>query len=290
MGLGLWLASVLVTGFTGNLNMVPTVVLLGSFLVPVTAVVWYLDHYQSLELTPRIVLYAFILGGVIGVLAASLLESLLLVDGPLVYLSVGLIEEFAKLLALVLVAWPMGRYGVRDGIVLGAAVGFGFAALESSGYALNALIVRQGPSVVLSLTSLVFTELLRGILAPVGHGLWTGILGGVLFGAARGARLHLSRGLILAYLGVALLHALYDSMRGIAAFLAALVTAGRVLTVELAQGRMMRPSGQSQVVTFVSAEIAGLALVSVVGFVWLSRIWRRAPAVPAPVSADPRPG
>src|SRR5689334_1872984 len=77
LGFGLWLASVLVTGFTGNLNMIPTVILLGSFLVPVTAVVWYLDHYQSSELSPWRVLSAFLIGGLLGVLAASLLEALL---------------------------------------------------------------------------------------------------------------------------------------------------------------------------------------------------------------------
>ena len=38
-GLLLWFASVLVTGLTGNLMMIPTVILLGSFLVPATAVV-----------------------------------------------------------------------------------------------------------------------------------------------------------------------------------------------------------------------------------------------------------
>src|SRR5882762_9133922 len=51
-GLVLWFASVLVTGLTSNLNMIPTVILLGSFLVPATAVVWYLDHYQSEQLDP----------------------------------------------------------------------------------------------------------------------------------------------------------------------------------------------------------------------------------------------
>jgi len=51
-GLLLWFASLLVTGLTSNLNMIPTVILLGSFLVPATAVVWYLDHYQSELLDP----------------------------------------------------------------------------------------------------------------------------------------------------------------------------------------------------------------------------------------------
>src|SRR5260221_375044 len=144
--------------------MIPTVILLGSFLIPATAVGWYLDHYQSAELNPWWVLSAFLVGGVLGVLAASILEALLLGDGLLAYLGVGFLEELAKLIALLVVARGITRHNVRDGVVLGAAVGFGFAALESSGYAFNALLVREGTGVRLSLGSLVFTELLRGIL------------------------------------------------------------------------------------------------------------------------------
>src|SRR5438105_5398189 len=154
-GLVLWLASVVVTGLTENLNMIPTVILLGSFLVPATAVVWYLDHYQSAELDPWRVFSAFLVGGVLGVLAASILEAWLLSDGLLVYLGVGFLEELAKLIALLIVARGMTRRTVRDGVVLGAAVGLGFAALESSGYAFSALLVREGSAVRLSLGSLV---------------------------------------------------------------------------------------------------------------------------------------
>src|SRR4051812_42507855 len=50
-GLVLWVASIIVTALTSNPNLIPTVVLLGSFLVPATAVVWYVDHYHSPELT-----------------------------------------------------------------------------------------------------------------------------------------------------------------------------------------------------------------------------------------------
>ncbi|TMJ14661.1 MAG: PrsW family intramembrane metalloprotease, partial [Bacillati bacterium ANGP1] len=162
VGLLLWILSVVVTGATGNVNMVPTVVLLGSFLVPVTAVVWYLDHYESPELTLRLVVYTFIVGGVLGTLAASVLESWLRTESFLGYAGVGLIEEFAKLAALMFVARRLPYHSVRDGIVLGATVGFGFGALESSGYALTSLITIRGPEVSLSLGNLVFTELLRG--------------------------------------------------------------------------------------------------------------------------------
>ena len=86
----------------------------------------------------------------------------------------GLIEEAVKLAALWLLARRLPRYTMRDGIVLGATVGFGFAAFESAGYAFNALFTAGG----LSLLNLVETEVLRGILTPVGHGLWTAILGG----------------------------------------------------------------------------------------------------------------
>src|SRR5919201_1363191 len=154
-GLALWIASVIVTAVTGNVNMVPTVVLLGSFLVPVTAIVWYLDHYDSANVGPTIVFRAFVVGGVIGVLAASLLESLLLSDGVLVYVGVGLIEEAAKLLALVYIARRLVAVSVRDGVVLGSAVGFGFAALESSGYAFSAMIHTTTGGGVLLLPALV---------------------------------------------------------------------------------------------------------------------------------------
>src|SRR4051812_24439073 len=124
----LWVVAVIVTGLTGSITMIPTVILLGSFLVPATAVIWYLDHYHSDLATPALAARAFIVGGVCGVLAASLLEAALLGRGPLGLFGVGLIEELAKLLGLVLVARSLRRFTVRDGIVLGAAVGFGFAA------------------------------------------------------------------------------------------------------------------------------------------------------------------
>lgn len=274
-GLALWIASVLVTALTGNLNMIPTVVLLGSFLVPVTAIVWYLDHYVSPVVTPPVIFSTFIVGGVLGVLAASILESWLASDSPVLYAAVGLIEEFAKLMALLFVARRLSRYATRDGIVLGASVGFGFGALESSGYALNALFVVQGHHVQLSLGSLVLTEFLRGILAPVGHGLWTAILGGVLFSEARGSHLRLTAKVVGAYLLVALLHTLWDSMRGIAVVLTTILTATPFQRMAAAEGIPVQPT-PAQVRTFGFVEFGGFALVAVIGLVVLWINWRRA--------------
>src|SRR5256885_10987295 len=105
IGLVLWVATVADTFYTNNLILLPTVVLLGSFLVPVTAVVWYLDHDPSPELSPRRIVSAFILSGVLGALAASVLE-FWLVFGPGLFgtLKVGFIEELVKGVLVVLFA------------------------------------------------------------------------------------------------------------------------------------------------------------------------------------------
>ncbi len=220
IGLLLWIATVADAFLTADLILLPTVVLLGSFLVPVTAVVWYLDHDPSPALSPRRILAGFIIAAVIGVLAASLLE-FLLVLGPGLFgnLEVGLIEEFVKGAAIVLVAWGLRSFATRDGIVLGATVGFGFAALESSGYALASLFVVQGGHLNLSLQSVVMTELVRGVLAPFGHGLWSGILGGVIFHGARSGHLRPTWGVLIAYLGVSILHAAFDSLGGVVGYI-----------------------------------------------------------------------
>ena len=218
IGLALWIAATAATFLTGDIITLPTVILIGSFLVPVTAVVWYLDHDPSPVLSPRRILVAFIIAGSIGVLAASLLEYWLVGTGMVGNLEVGLIEEFVKAALIVVVAMGIQAFHTRDGIVLGAAVGFGFGALESSGYALASLFVVQNHRLVLSLGSVVFTELIRGVLAPFGHGLWTGIMGGVIFAAARNGRMRLTPVVVGAYLLVSVLHGAFDTIGGITGY------------------------------------------------------------------------
>jgi RsiW-degrading membrane proteinase PrsW (M82 family) len=219
IGIGLWAATVGVAFLTTNIILLPTIVLLGSFLVPVTAVVWYLDNDPSPALSPRRILAAFIIAGVVGVLAASVLEYFI-VGGVLANLEVGIIEELVKGVLILFVAWGITTFHTRDGMVLGAAVGFGFAALESSGYALVSLFVVHGNKLFLSIASVVATELIRGILAPFGHGMWSSILGGVIFAAAaRRGHLRLSWSVLGAFLLVAILHAAFDSISGIIGYL-----------------------------------------------------------------------
>jgi RsiW-degrading membrane proteinase PrsW (M82 family) len=219
IGLLLLAATIAVEFLTGNLIVLPSVVLVGSFLVPVTAVVWYLDHDRSKVVSAQRVAFAFIVAGLLGVLVSSMLE-FWLVYGPGVKgdLKVGFIEEIVKGLGIVALAWGLRTFTTRDGIVLGAAVGFGFGALESSGYALVSLFVVQGQQLFLSLPSVLFTELIRGVLAPFGHGLWSAILGGAIFHASRKGHLRLGWGVLAAYIGVSLLHGAFDMLGGITGY------------------------------------------------------------------------
>ncbi|MFG1697328.1 PrsW family intramembrane metalloprotease [Nonomuraea sp. NPDC049309] len=259
-GFVLWLATVVVTAWTANSNLVPTVVLIGSFLVPVTFVVWAYGRGRSPVVTVELLFKAFMIGGVLGVLGASLLESWLIRPSLLMYVLVGLIEEGVKLAALVFVTRHVARRFTRDGVVLGATVGFGFAAFESAGYAFNALFTADG----LSLTQLVETEVLRGILTPVGHGLWTAIAGGALF-AARG---RFSAPVLTTYLGVSLLHALWDSMSAIAIAIT-LVLTGRPWQFELLRIGRLPDVTAWQVHVYTVVNWAGLVVISLVALVWL---------------------
>jgi RsiW-degrading membrane proteinase PrsW (M82 family) len=270
-GLGLWVATVVVIFATGNPNLIPTLVLLGSFLVPVTFVAWAFERRDTGELTPSLVFSTFLTGGVLGVLAASVLEAYLLEPSPALFLGVGLIEEAVKLAALALLTRHLVTKSVRDGMILGAAVGFGFAAFESAGYAFTALFTVNG----LSLLQVVQTEILRGLLSPVGHGLWTAILGGVLFSGSTRQHFAITGRLILAYLGVSALHALWDSMHGIALVLTLLITEGESYR-RTPNGWMVQPTAE-QARLFPVLEWAGLAAVSVIGIGWLLALWRRAP-------------
>lgn len=270
-GLGLWALTVVITFVTGNPNLIPTLVLLGSFLVPVCFVVWAFGRRHSGELTAELLFSTFVMGGVLGVLAASLLESYLLDPSPGLFIGVGLIEEAAKLTALAFLTRKLAHKYAGDGIILGAAVGFGFAAFESAGYAFTALFTEHG----LSLMQLVQTELLRGLLAPVGHGLWTAILGGVLFSASGREHFAFTGRLLLAYLGVSLLHALWDSMHSIALLVTLLLTGTPYQYSLIDRGYQPSPSA-AQAGLFTILSWGGLLLVSLIGIGWLLAVRRHA--------------
>jgi len=162
---------------TSNLNLVPTVMLLGAFLVPVSYVTYFSSRESVVDkgthvLPVTLVANCFLVGGATGIIAAGLVEYTTLKHASLASLiGVGTIEEAAKLI-IPIVLYIGARYrSEADGLLLGVASGMGFAALETMGYGLTALIRSQG-----SVGTLEQVLLVRGLLSPVGHAAWTGLV------------------------------------------------------------------------------------------------------------------
>jgi RsiW-degrading membrane proteinase PrsW (M82 family) len=214
-GIGLDFIALVLLVFTGNPNLFPTVVIVGNFLVPVVFVAFLYEKKHFSTLTLGRVALSFFYGGMLGVLAASFLEPFVVnTSSPTGALVIGLVEEFAKILGVYIIARHWRHDAEMDGLILGAAAGMGFAALESTGYAFTAFLVSGG-----SLTTTVGVTLLRGLLAPVGHGVWTAILASVLFREAKGNHFRVNLKVLGAYLSVSLLHGLWDGLPPVIAFI-----------------------------------------------------------------------
>lgn len=214
-GLALFIIMAIIMFVTENPNLYPTVILIGNFLVPVVFVTFLYDHQHLGSLPPQTITQSFILGGILGVLGASILEPLLVPAPVNAYqglslasaLLVGLIEEGSKLVAVMVLARRLRHTVEMDGLLLGAAVGMGFAALESIGYAFTTFLLSNG-----AIGASIGETVLRGLLAPFGHGVWTAIAGALLFRASGPNHFRLRGSVLLAYLFVSLLHGLWDGL------------------------------------------------------------------------------
>lgn len=211
IGLGLYLLGILILVLTHNPILFPTVAMLGSFMIPVTYVAFFYERRQLSRLALPTIALSFLYGGLLGVFAASILEPIFIHRLNIVTaFQIGLIEEFVKILGVLVIARRWGHDSELDGMILGAAAGMGFAALESMGYAFVVLLESGG-----SLSATVVVTLMRGVLSPLGHGTWTAILVGMLFRESRDGRFRITRAVVGAYLTVVVLHGLWDGVPGV---------------------------------------------------------------------------
>jgi protease PrsW len=162
---------------TGDPNYVPSAILLGAFLVPVTFVTYLYERLPHWDVPLPAVAICFIWGGVLGTVVAGNLEyDVMRTLGFLPKLGIGVIEESAKLI-LPLVFYFLGRYrSEAAGIVLGVATAAGFAGLETMGYGFVTLLQSKG-----NLGLLDEVLLVRGLTSPAGHIAWTGLVCAVLW-------------------------------------------------------------------------------------------------------------
>src|SRR5262249_4445964 len=140
--------------------------IVGAFIGPVVYVL-YLAECDVLGQRLWRLVVTFVLGGVLGSAAAIGLEAWIGPRGDTMDLGgallIGLIEATAKLLGVVWLLWQRPARFEMDGIILGAAAGMGFAALENVGYGLLGH----------NLTQMFAIVSWRAVISPFGHGTWT---------------------------------------------------------------------------------------------------------------------
>ncbi|XUX00466.1 MAG: PrsW family intramembrane metalloprotease [Dehalogenimonas sp.] len=207
VGVALFFVTNVTMQSTGNPNFFPTVIMIGSFVVPVAFVSFFYEHIRDRDIPLSVLGGSFLLGGAIGTVAAGLLEYSTLTSSSVSSLfGVGLIEESAKIILPVFLFLGWKYRHQADGLLFGVTVGMGFAALETMGYALMTLIQSQG-----DVTAMNQVLLVRGLLAPAGHGAWTGIVCAVLWRErAKAGRITINGWVIGAFILAVVLHALWD--------------------------------------------------------------------------------
>ena len=161
----------------GNANFLPAMIMIAAFAVPVTILIFFFEINIFRNIPFYKVMKYFIWGGGLSLILAILFFSLEFNTDISTYfgaMMVGLIEEVAKaaIVALFLFKSKKSNY-ILDGLLIGAAVGAGFAAFETAGY-----ILRYGLNN--GLETMLHVIKLRGFLAPGGHVAWAAIEGACL--------------------------------------------------------------------------------------------------------------
>ena len=151
-----------------NIRLIPGLIMMGSLAMPLATVILFFELNIPRNVSFNRVLMLVASGGVVSLFVALVGFKVSNLDW-LGASSAGIVEEIGKLLAVVLVARSFrGKY-ILNGLLFGAAVGAGFAFLESAGYAFDFLERTNSLSVMFDVIQT------RAFLTPFGHVAWTAI-------------------------------------------------------------------------------------------------------------------
>lgn len=177
----------------GNPNTYPGLIIVGSFAVPFTTLVLFMEVNAFKNISVYDVMKFFLIGGCASLVVTLFLFNLELVDTDLSStwgaMMVGIIEEVGKLVIVYALIKRLSSCNyILSALLAGACVGAGFAAFESAGYAMRPMLEIAnvagaygmgipGEYLTDAATSIIY---LRGILAPGGHVAWAAITGAAL--------------------------------------------------------------------------------------------------------------
>jgi len=152
-----------------NINFIPGLIIVGAFAVPFTTLIFFWEMNAPQNIAIYKIVYVVFIGGIIALLAALVFYDIF-GRNNINPVTIGISEELAKVIAVIFFVRNTRYRYVLNGLLIGAAIGAGFAAFETAGYALRALLTG-------SFQALYSTILFRSIFAPGGHVAWAALTG-----------------------------------------------------------------------------------------------------------------
>ena len=209
-----------------NSNIMPGVMFMGSVMLPFTILTLYFELNIYKDISFFKVIGIFLLGGTLSLVFTLLLYEIIPTYDDYSFLSaslISIIEELGKGVIVIYLLKRTKNVTVLQGLLIGGAIGCGFAVFESAGYAFNSYldahdyntradivnnyISRYSQySYVDSWGEMNFTIILRSILSLGGHTAWAAITG-----AAFAREKKIDFDFIKMFAICFLLHALWDT-------------------------------------------------------------------------------
>ena len=240
-GAALYLAALDRLTATQDPAFVPAMVLLAGTVVPATFVAYAVPRPGGWRVRGWVLALAAFSGALVGTAFAVAVDYETVRQlAPAELGAVALVEEAAKLIAPAAAIGVLGsrhatagprrltgdaHRAAADGLVVGLAIGAGFAALETMAYTFATLLAAQGD--VGEVSQVLFA---RGLLAPAAHAAWTGLAGGALWRLADDPGLATGARFAGTFVAVVAFHGLWDGLRSLAGYVAiGAVSAGWLL-------------------------------------------------------------
>ncbi len=160
-----------------NPKLLPGLIMTGTFLIPVSLLIFFFEMNVLRNVSLYQVVKLVMLGGIMSLILSLFLFQWTDLGTWLGAMSAGIVEEIGKAAALLLVIHKTKYRWTLNGLLFGAAVGTGFSAFESAGYALLTGL-SYGQEAMLQVITL------RGLLSMLGlHVVWTSMVGAALWRA-----------------------------------------------------------------------------------------------------------
>ncbi len=186
---------ILFFGFLVLLNQAPSngaaffgIILTGSFAIPISTLILFFELNIRKNIPFWTVAKTGLMGGVLAFYCTYSLHEWTNLTGAW---SAGLTEEPAKLIALFILTRGKKKYPyILNGLLLGAAVGFGFEAFENAQYALSTgarsffVETDAGAQALNSIQARVWGS-------PIAHIVWTAVAGAALWRVQKGGNFYL---------------------------------------------------------------------------------------------------